>query len=99
MFTVTAWNNGGSGYGLRVAREDRARFFRRAWRTVTVALPNGRGVAAVNLTSTFWTTCPELRSASIGAWLRQNRMDTWPSGQPPTFTLLPTGRASFRLRR
>lgn len=93
MFTVTAWNNGGSGYGLRVRRQDR-RFFQRNWRTVTVALPDGHGVMTANLTDTFWTTCPEIRSAAVG-----RLAPSWPHGRPPRFTLVPTGRAAFRLRR
>jgi hypothetical protein len=62
MFTVTAWSNGGAGRGLRVPPQDRDRFFRRDWRRVTITRPDGR-VITPNLTCTFWTTCPEIRSA------------------------------------
>lgn len=93
MFTVTAWSNGGSGRGLRVPPQDRDRFFRRDWRTVTITLPDGR-VITPNLTRTFWTTCPEIRSAAIG-----RLAPSWPVGNPPRFTMAPTGRAAFRLHR
>jgi hypothetical protein len=91
MFAVAAWNNGDRGYGLRVRRADREAFFRRPWRTVTVAIPH-HGIVRANVTPSFWTTCPEIRSPAFGRLAR-----SWPYGAPPSYGLVRTGRAAFRL--
>lgn len=93
MFTVSAWSNGDRGYGLRVRRADRERFFRRRWRTVDVTIP-GHGVVTMNVTPSFWTTCPEIRSAVI-----RQLAPGWRHGAPHTFGLVPIGQAAFRLVR
>ena len=35
---VTAWNNGGTGYGIRVAPDDRDRYFSRLWRNLRIQI-------------------------------------------------------------
>ena len=45
MIRVTAWNNGahnqtGSGYGLKIAREDRDRYFDKSWSSIFITLPD-----------------------------------------------------------
>jgi len=79
---VTAWNNGGAGYGLEIDHSDRDRFFDRSWRNVILDLP-GQGQAVVRVSPSFWRGCPELHSAEIGRWLHQNGMAPWPWRRRP----------------
>jgi hypothetical protein len=54
---VRGWNNGrpnnrtGAGYGVRVARSDRDRYFHREWQWVTVDLGSAR--VTVRLSDSF----------------------------------------------
>jgi hypothetical protein len=103
---VTAWNNGahhrsGAGYGFKVRREDRDRYFRRSWGTVLVELPGTTTPTEVNIDKdSFWgPTCRELISKEIGLWLRANGYAPWPSGQPPKFAVEPLGGRRFGLSR
>jgi hypothetical protein len=93
---ATAWSNGqlprrASTYGLRIRPADRKVHFRRSWRTVTVILsgPGVRNVARVNLSPSFWRTCPELRGRRIGSWLLKQGAAPWSKGRPPHFDVLP----------
>jgi hypothetical protein len=79
---VTAWNNGGSGYGLEILASDRDRFFDRNWREVVLDL-SGQGQATITISPSFWRRCSELRSADIGRWLQQNGPAPWPRGRRP----------------
>ena len=71
---VVGWNNGspnnrtGAGYGIRIKREDRDRYFQRRWPFVTIEAGKGN-IIKVNLSSSFWKGCTELRSAKIGKWM------------------------------
>lgn len=100
MFAVTAWKSGPHGrdtmYGLRVSAADRARYFRRDWRTVELHLPR-HGRIVVGLSPSFWRSCPELRSEQIGAWLRATAAAPWRQGRPPRYMLRPTADAVFRI--
>lgn len=87
MMRVTAWNNGshrssGTGYGLRFSETDRDRFFERGWDNVIFDL-GGQAVVAITVSESFWRSCPELRSAEVGRWLRRNDLAPWPQGRPP----------------
>lgn len=93
---VTAWNNGkhyssGAGYGLKLAREDRDRFFQKSWKSVYIALPGSVEKAEINTNKeSFWnTTCRELISHEIGKWLISKGYAHWPRGRPPKFRLIP----------
>jgi hypothetical protein len=79
---VTAWNNGGAGYGLEIRASDRDRFFDRHWRAVVLEL-SGQGQAVVAVSPSFWRRCSELRSAEIGRWLQRNGLAPWPRGRRP----------------
>jgi hypothetical protein len=98
---VTAWSNGaprqsGAGYGIRVEASDRERYFARSWPEIDVDL-GAYGRATISVSASFWSRCPELRSAMIGRWLLGHRVAPWPAGRPPQLTLLPQGGTSFRL--
>jgi hypothetical protein len=98
---VTGCHNGspnnttGSGYGVRLRREDRDRHFRSHWPSVSVKLEGG-GVP-VDLTPSFWRSCTELRSAAIGKWLLDRGLAPWPKGHPPRLHLTRVGHRRFRL--
>jgi hypothetical protein len=79
---VTAWSNGGTGYGLEIRVSDRDRFFDRTWRNVILELP-GQGQTVVAVSPSFWRRRSELRSADIGRWLQRNGPAPWPRGQRP----------------
>ena len=85
--TVSGWQGGTSG--LRVGAESRRRVFlplRGVLRRVQVVLP-GYGVQPrCRLTPTFWTTCPEFRSAEIGKWMENRGDKPWPRGNPPRYS-------------
>jgi hypothetical protein len=103
MFTARAWKNGRitarPTLGLAIRAIDRDTYFRRGLTTVSVRLPGTHGIAVVNLSPTFWTTCPELRSATIGAWLRTSGAFPWRRGEPPRYWVRPEGRGLFTVER
>jgi hypothetical protein len=101
---VTGWSDGspnnasGSGYGVRLRREDRDKHFRSAWSSVSVELEEA-GAVTVKLTPSFWRRCIELRSPAIGKWLLDHGLAPWPKGSPPKMRLEPAGDGRSRLSR
>lgn len=83
---VTAWNNGGPGYGLDIRRAD-VYLFKREWGTVTVKLPDGTEAHPNIDKDSFYASCPHLIHRNIKGWLRANGYIPWPSGRPPKFEL------------
>lgn len=71
------------GYGLRLTAGDRDRNFDNTWTSVDVELDGGPTIT-VDLSPSFWRSCPELRSAEIGQWLIDNGVAPWPLGDPPS---------------
>jgi len=99
---VVGWSNGsptssGAGYGIRIARIDRDKYFQREWLCVIVEL-GGEGWIRVNLSDSFWRSCIELRSAQIGRWMINQGLAPWPRCRPPELELEPIGNRRFRLR-
>ena len=99
---VTAWNNGehhesGSGYGLRVDKRDRDRYFRREWGSVVLHLQGRAEPVIANIDkNSFWSSeCRELISREIGQWLRVNNMAPWHTDHPPKLIMEPTGANEF----
>jgi len=99
---AVGWNNGspnnktGAGYGIRITRRDRDKFFDKSWESVTLGLESDE-VIEVKLSPSFWEGCIELRSARIGKWMLDHGLAPWPRGQPPQFQLEPRGEKRFRL--
>ena len=96
---ATAWSNGsprqsGAGYGLKISRQDRDRFFDQKWPTIILRLP-GEDPTNVPLSQSFWRSCTELHSAAIGRWLILNGLAPWPRGKPPVLSLQCTGDRAF----
>jgi hypothetical protein len=101
MIRATAWSNGsahdsGAGYGLKISRQDRDRFFERSWSAIELQVP-GQGTTTVQLSASFWRSCTELRSAAIGRWLIGNGLAPWPKGSPPVVGIQPTGERAFSI--
>lgn len=55
---VTAWNSGGSTYGIRIGFPNRAQFFDPSWTEIEVEL--GGHFHTFPLTPGFWNHCPEV---------------------------------------
>ena len=99
---VSGWNNGspnnrtGAGYGIRISKEDRDKYFRREWDFVEIELENGE-VVRINLSNSFWKKCVELRSSKIGRWMLERDYAPWPKNNPPKFELVQVSERRFKL--
>jgi hypothetical protein len=99
---ASGWHNGsrgrsGAGYGIRISKADRDRYFVPCWDNVELEFPDGQRVQ-VDLTRSFWkpeTPCAELRDAAIGRWLIEQGAAPWPKGSPPRLVLAPLGPKRF----
>jgi hypothetical protein len=61
VMRATGWNNGawhtsGAGYGIRIDKADRNRFFQKGWPDVHIELPSGV-TTTVNISKSFWNKC------------------------------------------
>lgn len=99
---ASGWHNGspsasGAGYGIRISKADRDRYFEPTWTHVQLQYPDGN-TTRVGLSSSFWkplTPCSELRSATIGRWLRARGVAPWKSGSPPKMIVSPLSDNHF----
>ena len=85
-FTLSGWKGG--TYGFRVDAETRCRTFlplKDRLSSVRFVLPGHKMRPCCRLTKTFWTTCPEFRSAEIGKWMEARGDKPWPRGHPPKY--------------
>ena len=79
---ASEWHNGSpmnssAGYGIRISKADRDRYFVPGWDEVELELPSGQRVE-VSLSRSFWkpeTPCAELRSAAVGRWLIEQGLE------------------------
>ncbi len=94
---VSAWHDGGGGFGLRILEEHRSLYFRPEWGEVTVHLPDDPFPAKISLTESFWTSAPELRSPRIKAFFERHDLVPWQKNRPPHFEFEPLGGGAFRL--
>lgn len=98
---VSGWKSGRFGprrsvaLGVRVGREFANQFFDKEWDSVLIEMDEV--TVPVKVTKTFWTSCPELRSPAIGAWMKKRGVVPWAKGKPPEMRLTPMGRNRFRL--
>jgi hypothetical protein len=103
---VTAWKNetssrSESGYGVKLAANDRDLFFCKDWETIELELQGYAQVVKVNVAKpSFWnSSCMELNHSEIGRWLIDNGLESWQLGQPPKLSLKFIGGNRFRLMR
>lgn len=100
---VSGWNNGspnnrtGAGYGIRLSKKDRDKYFRREWKIVEIELESD-GVVRVELSNSFWRNCTELRSSKIGKWMLDRGHAPWSKDNPPKFELIPVFEGRFKLK-
>ena len=98
---VSGWKSGkfatrqAVAIGVRVGRENVQRFFDKDWDVVLIEIEGD--TIPVKITKTFWTTCPELRSPAIRAWMKKKDLVPWPEGKPPEMSLTPLDGNRFRL--
>ena len=84
--TLSGWRGG--TYGFRVNAESRCRMFlplKDRLSIVRIVLPGHKVRPRCRLTKTFWTTCPEFRSAEIGRWMEARDDIPWTRGHPPKY--------------
>jgi hypothetical protein len=94
---VSAWHDGHGGFGLRVQEDNVSLYFRPEWTEVNLLLPGEATPAIIPLTSSFWSSSPELRSARIRSFFERHGLIPWPKNRPPHFELEPLGGGGFRL--
>lgn len=104
-FIAKTWTNGnpsrsGSGYGLKITRQDRDRFFKRSWTHVTLRLPFRCGPCIVDVNcskKSFWNNCRELIRKDIGLWFIENNIDSWPRGNPHSVRMTCVAEREFEV--
>jgi hypothetical protein len=99
---ASGWHNGGpptdaAGYGLKFTKEDRDGYFDPSWRSVLIDCEGGETIEAA-LSPSFWRSCSEVRSASIGTWLLGKDTAPWPKQSPPGIAVTPIEGRLFSAR-
>ena len=95
---VSAWHDGGGGFGIRIPEAKISLYFRPEWSQVTLHLPGESNPVSVPLSQSFWSSAPELRSNRIRAFFERHGLIPWQRNRPPHFELEPLGGGEFRLR-
>ncbi len=95
---VSAWHDGGGGFGLRVPGDEISLYFRPEWAEVSLQLPGEANPVRINLSESFWTTAPELRSSRIRGFFERHGLIPWTKHRPPHFQLEPLGDGEFELK-
>ncbi len=85
----------GGTFGIRVGKTNASKFFNK--NCLVAQLDIDGTYFAFDLSKTFWTTCPEIRGASIGQWARRRGLHTWLYRHPPEVELTPLGENRFKL--
>jgi hypothetical protein len=96
---VTGWNNGDTGYGIKIDMPDRKKFFRKERKSIVLELEGESLPIEVNTDKpSYWRPeCGELISKEIRKWLTKNGLFTWPYREPPKLRLEPLSNCLFRL--
>ena len=88
---LTGWRSGTrkcpGTLGLRVNKRDRDILFKDL-NEVVLKLPRREGAALsmeIELTSSFRSTCREIRGPHIGDWMQERGDCPWPHGCPPRY--------------
>ena len=83
---LTGWQGGTTG--LRVDADSRRLVLlplKRTMQRVRIELPGHPIQPLCDVSPTFWTTCPEFRSAEIGRWMTKRGDKPWPPKNPPRY--------------
>jgi hypothetical protein len=98
ILITTAWKGGTNGYGLKLSKSDRDRYFNRRQRFVTLSLPTGEHAIANIDKPSFWNdTCRELICSAIGHWFLSEGIAPWPHGHPSQIALILKGEGEFEV--
>ena len=84
--TLSGWTGGTTG--LRVDNGSWREVFlpmRETLRRVRLVLPGHPVQPQCRVTPSFWTGCPELRSAEIGRWMEERDDMPWRYRRPPRY--------------
>ena len=101
---ATGWKTGtanpitGGGYGIRIKKSDRDRYFSRNWKSVRIELDTGE-MHEINISKAFWGNCCELRSRFIGKWMIQEGLLPWNEFNPPACRLEPINGNMFKIHK
>ena len=86
---LTGWRGGADGWGLRVPsrylgifQENQRRL---ASEPLVVEMPGMSAPIRVRLSPSFWRSCPEVRGADIGRWMRSRGEAPWEMRRPPKY--------------
>jgi hypothetical protein len=102
----TSWNNGkhlhsGAGYGFKISKSDREKYFNKAWQNVKLELMNGANKITIEANTdkkSFWAQkCGELISKDIGIWLYKKGMGKGPRRKPYKVNVTIIGNGVFRI--
>lgn len=99
LIPVTAWNDSGNGYGLRLSPVLRDRYFSKEWSYIFLQLEKNKEPVKIKLSPCFWNKCSELRSIEIRKWLFENQLAPWQKSNPPIFELMKGESNFFTLAR
>ena|SRR5438270_9453786 len=91
--TASGWK--GELYGVRVGKENAAKFFNRSWPSIEVEMDGE--VHRFRLSKTFWTTCPEFRGVALKKWFFLHGLAPWQDRKPPKVVLMPLTENRFKL--
>jgi hypothetical protein len=94
---VSAWHDGGGGYGIRVPEDKISLYFRPEWSQVVLHLPGESEKVQIPLSESFWGSAPEIRSSRLRTFFERNGLIPWTKNRPPHFQLEPLGNGEFRL--
>ncbi|MBA7666754.1 hypothetical protein ES703_74835 [subsurface metagenome] len=87
-YTGTRNYDTGSGFAIAIKKEDRDRFFKKAWKSVVLRFEGFNEEVEVNIDKfSFWNKCPELYKKEIGIWFKENNVIKWPKRKPPRVEL------------
>lgn len=62
---VSAWNDGGTTYGIRVGKRNRDELFSREWSEIVIEIDEEAHPVPIN--SGFWNECPRFGPGSFGS--------------------------------
>ena len=98
---VKTWSNGkanektGSGYGLRIGKKNRDKYFSDNLE-YSLILDNKR--IKVNITPGFYKECPEIRDKKIGMFLINNNLHKWKSRSPHLLNMIKLDDKTFGIK-
>jgi hypothetical protein len=99
---VTGWKKGnpniktGAGYGIRIRKGDRDKYFNKNWKSVKIEIENYQ-LIEVNISNSFWRDCSELRSKWFGKWMIEKKLAPWSRFKTPKLNLNPVNEKIFKL--